>query len=377
MLLIKNIRADLEHPEKVTDLFAAGGRIQAMEHKLDPALPGLTVIDGGGRTAVPAYMDQHVHILGGGGESGFASRVPEIQLSECVRGGVATVVGLLGTDSITRSVENLVAKTKALKSEGLTAFCLTGAYEYPSPTLTGSVKKDIAFLDEVIGVKIAIADHRSSNLSKHDLVRLASEARLGGLLSGKPGIVHLHVGSGKRGLGLLFDILETEDIPIRVFRPTHVGRVFEDAVRFAGMGGYIDFTADEDGTQTARMLTRAFERAPADRITLSTDSNGSMPRWNEKKELVGMGVGHISSMHRTVRALVRECGVPLALALRPCTVTVAEALGLSGRKGKLAVGYDADLNLLDDGLNLSTVIAGGKVMMDGGRVLQKGMFEQA
>ncbi|MBW7571937.1 beta-aspartyl-peptidase [Caproiciproducens faecalis] len=375
MLLIKNIRIDPENPAEVSDIFIAGGKIQAVGTKLAPDLPNLTIIDGDGRTAVPGYIDQHVHILGGGGESGFASRVPELQLSECVRGGVSTVVGLLGTDSLTRSVENLVAKTKALKSEGLTAFCLTGAYEFPSPTLTGTVKKDIAFIDEVIGVKIAIADHRSSNLAKGDLIRLASQARLGGIISGKPGIVHLHVGSGKRGLGLLFDILETEDLPISVFRPTHVGRVFADAVRFAGMGGYIDFTADEGGGETARMLARAFEQAPVDRITLSTDSNGSIPKWNDRKELLRMGVGQISSMHRTVKTLVEECGVPLSMALRPVTTSVAKALGLADRKGCLAVGYDADLNLLDDRLSLSMVVTGGTVMMDGGRVLRKGMFE--
>ncbi len=375
MLLIKNVRADLENPDKVSDLFLAGGKIQAVGRNLDVPLPGLEVLEGDGRTAVPGYIDQHVHILGGGGEDGFASRVPEIRLSDCIRGGVTTVVGLLGTDAVTRSVENLVAKTKALRSEGLTAFCLTGAYEYPSPTLTGSVKKDIVFISEVIGVKIAIADHRSSNLSKRDLIRLASEARQGGILSGKPGIVHLHVGSGKRGLGLLFDILETEDIPIRTFRPTHVGRVFDDAVRFANMGGYIDFTADEDGGKTARTLAKAFGRAPADRITLSTDSNGSIPKWNDRKELVGMGVGRISALHQVVKSLVGECGVPLSLAVRPSTATVAEALGLAGRKGRVAAGYDADLNLLDDRLDLSAVVAGGTVMMEGGRVLRKGMFE--
>lgn len=375
MLLIKNVRINLENPREVSDVFIAGGKIEAIGRKLDPTLPNLEIIEGDGRTAVPGYIDRHVHITGGGGENGFASRVPEINLSDCIRGGVTTLVGLLGTDSVTRSVENLVAKTKALNSEGLTAFCLTGAYDYPSPTLTGSVKKDIAFVDEIIGVKIAIADHRSSNMSKSDLIRLASEARVGGILSGKPGFVHLHVGNGKRGLGLLFDILETEDIPIRTFHPTHVGRVFSDAVRFANMGGYIDFTADEDGGETARTLTKAFEQAPADRITLSTDSNGSMPEWNEREEIVGMGVGSISTLHQTVKSLVRECGVPLLQAVRPVTETAAEALGLAGRKGHLAVGYDADLNLLDDRLNLSTVIAGGTVMMENERVLKKGMFE--
>ncbi|WP_444644094.1 beta-aspartyl-peptidase [Caproiciproducens sp. R1] len=376
MLLIKNVRINLNHPNEVADVFIAGGKIQAIGRKLEPALANLEVLDGDGKTAIPGYIDQHVHITGGGGEDGFSSRVPEIQLSDCIRGGVTTLVGLLGTDSITRSVENVVAKTKALRSEGLTAYCLTGAYEYPSPTLTGSVKKDIAYIEEVIGVKIAISDHRSSNLCKQDLIRLASEARLGGLLSRKPGLVHIHVGTGKRKLGLLFDILETEDIPIQIFRPTHVGRVFDDAVRFANLGGYIDFTAEEESRKSAQMIVKAFEQAPAERITLSTDSNGSMPKWNENKEIVGMGVGQITTLHRTVKSLVQDCGVPLSQAILPGTATVAKALGLADRKGRLAQGYDADLILLDDQLNIDTVMAGGAIMMRSGSLIKKGIFEK-
>jgi len=376
MLLLKNVRINLDNPNEVEDVFIAGGKIQAIGRKLEPMLPNLEVLDGNGKTAIPGYIDQHVHITGGGGENGFSSRVPEIQISDCICGGVTTLVGLLGTDSVTRSVENLVAKTKALRSEGLTAYCLTGAYEYPSPTLTGSVKKDIVYIDEVIGVKIAISDHRSSNLCKQDLIRLASQARLAGILSRKPGIVHLHVGGGKRKLNLLFDILETEDIPIQIFRPTHVGRVFDDAVRFAKLGGYIDFTADEEGEKSAQMMVKAFEQAPTDRITLSTDANGSMPKWNEKKEIIGMGVGRITALHQTVRSLVKDFGVPLSQAILPSTATVAKALGLAGRKGCLAVGYDADLILLDDRLNIDTVMAGGTMMMSNGIVLKKGTFEK-
>ena len=375
MLLIKNARLDSEHPDMVRDILIAGGCIEAVEAKIDLSLSGVTVLDAEGRYAIPGYLDQHVHITGGGGEDGFSSRVPEIGLSDCIRGGVTTLVGVLGTDSLTRSVTNLVAKTKALRAEGLTAYCLTGAYEYPSPTLTGSVERDIAFIDEVIGVKIAISDHRSSHLDKRDLIHLAAEARLGGLLSRKPGYVHLHVGGGKRGLGMLFDILETEDIPIAVFRPTHVARVMEDAVRFAKLGGYIDFTAEEDAGASADMMLRAFEAAPLERITLSTDSNGSIPLWNEKKELVGIGAGHITTLHETVRALVHQCGIPLNKAILPATATVAAALGLEHRKGHLAPGYDADLLLLEGDLSISTVVAGGCLMMCEKELLRKGTFE--
>lgn len=45
----------------------------------------------------------HVHITGGGGEAGPASRCPEAQLSKLISAGITTVVGVTGTDSVTRS----------------------------------------------------------------------------------------------------------------------------------------------------------------------------------------------------------------------------------------------------------------------------------
>ena len=95
----------------------------------------MAVLDGSGLTAFPGLVDQHVHFTGGGGECGFRSRVPELSLTDFTTAGVTTAVGLLGTDSATRSPKALLAKTKALNEEGLTAYCLTGAYDIPSLSL--------------------------------------------------------------------------------------------------------------------------------------------------------------------------------------------------------------------------------------------------
>ena len=86
----------------------------------------------------------------------------QVELSSILKAGITTVLGLLGTDDMSRSVENLLAKVKALKEEGITAYALCGAYGYPPVTLTGSVKKDIAFVDEIMGLKLALSDHRLS-----------------------------------------------------------------------------------------------------------------------------------------------------------------------------------------------------------------------
>ena len=332
-------------------------------------------IDGGGKKIIPGYIDQHVHILGGGGEGSFITQVPPLKLSDPPLAGVTTIVGLLGTDGTTRSVKNLVAKTKALKEFGLTAFCLTGSYMYPSPTLTGSVADDIVFVDEIIGVKIAICDHRGSNMSVEDLTKLASDARVSGLLAGKVGEVHLHTGSGKEKLKLIFDVLEKTDIPISTFRPTHVENKYDDAIKFAKMGGYIDFTCDPDMDWLAKTVLKALDEAPEGLVTLSTDSNGSMPIWNEKKEMIGIEAGKMSSLHDTIKYMVQELGCPLEKAIKPVTENVAKALNLGDRKGKIEEGFDADLVILDEDLNIDTVFAMGKMMVQGGKLQISVPFE--
>ena len=137
----------------------------------------------------PGIIDRHVHVTGGGGEGSFHTQAPQVQLSSLIKGGVTTVLGLLGTDGISRSVENLLAKVKALKEEGISAYAICGAYGYPSTTVTGSVSKDIMFIDEILGVKLAISDHRAPNITTEELIRLASDVRTAGMLSGKPGFI--------------------------------------------------------------------------------------------------------------------------------------------------------------------------------------------
>ena len=166
----------------------------------------------------PGIIDQHVHITGGGGEQGPISRIPEIMFSELVEAGVTTVVGVLGFDSITRSVAGLLAKARGLEAEGITTYIYTGSYGSPTETLTGRVLTDIVLLDKVIGVgEIALSDYRSFHPSLEDLRVLASEAMAGGMLGGKAGILHLHVGDGREGLGSLFRLLDESDFPLNIW----------------------------------------------------------------------------------------------------------------------------------------------------------------
>lgn len=380
MLIIKG--ADVYAPEHLgmMDVMVCGGKIEKMAGDIPVCYEDCQVIDGRGKILAPGIIDQHVHLTGGGGEGSFHTRAPEASFSELIRGGVTTVVGLLGTDGITRSVENLLAKVKALREEGITAFCLTGSYGWPSVTVTGDVKKDIVFISEVLGLKLAVSDHRAPNISVDELIRVASDVRVAGMLSGKPGIITLHMGDDPRGLEPVFQALERTSIPIKTFRPTHVARnwdLFDQALKFGKMNGYIDITCDSGREKKVAEALRRARKAGVDlgRITISSDGQGSWSDYDEEGNLVKIGVSSVSAVFRQIMDLVRCGELNLEQALSLATANPAKALELSA-KGRICPGADGDLLLIcRDNLALDMVLAMGRVMMEHGEPVVRGTFE--
>lgn len=387
-LLVKN--AQLYSPKYLgqKDVLTVNGRIVAIDDAINSAvLPFPTeVIDATGKFLIPGLIDQHVHIIGGGGEGGFHTRTPEAGLSKITTSGITTVVGLLGTDGTARNLEALYAKTTALNNEGITAYMLTGSYEYPSVNITGSVRKDMILIDRVIGVKVAHSDHRSSNLSCEEMARLAQDVRVGGMIGGKAGIVTMHMGDGKNNLQLIFDIVENLDTPIKHFRPTHLTRnraLFDDAKKFALMGGYIDFssgiraTPENGRIKVSKAIKECVETEGFDqeKITVSSDGQGSAPVYDEYGNVTGVGIGELKCNHTELVDLVKEENFDLADAAIFFTSNVAKALDLKS-KGAVTTGYDADLLVLDKDLEIDTVIANGKLAVHEKEVTLKGFFEQ-
>jgi len=388
--LLKN--AEIYTPDQAgtNDLLIAGSRIAAIRPNISipKGLPDLQEIDCSDKILCPGFIDQHVHISGGGGEGGPASRTPEINLSMLTMAGITTVIGLLGVDGITRSMAELLTKARALEEEGITAYIYTGAYEIPTRTLTGNVRSDLVLIDKVIGTgEIAISDHRSAQPSMEMLTKLASEARVGGLLGKKPGIVHLHLGDGKQRLSLLFEILKNTDIPVSQFVPTHVNRLdslFDEAIEFLELGGNIDLTAGitkENESPYALEVHEALTRlvnakAALNQVTVSSDANGSMPQFAKDGRLVGISVGSAAELWKDIAKAVRKNIIPLPTALALITRNVANLLKLSPVKGIIAVDSDADIILLDKEYIIDTVIAKGKLMVQNGQAVVKGYFEQ-
>ena len=383
--LIRN--AEVYAPESLgrRDLLLGGGKVLWIGTDAPdlPAAFGAQVLDLGGRRLLPGLLDGHVHVTGGGGEAGFASRVPAPTLSRYTRSGVTTVVGLLGTDDVARGTRELVAHVNALREEGLSAWGYAGGYHLPPATLTGSVRADLVFIDCLIGVgELAISDHRSSQPTLDDLLRIASEAHVAGLMTGKAGIVHLHLGDGSRGLDLVRRALDQSELPPRVFNPTHVNRrkaLFEEAIALARRGCSIDITAfpvdeGEDAWSAADALVRYLDSgAPRDRVTVSSDAGGCLPCFDAQGRVCSMDVGHSGALVDTLRELLAR-GIALQDALPAFTSNVAGLLRLPG-KGRIAVGADADLVALDASGAVTDVFAGGRPHLRDGAVLRRGTFE--
>jgi len=383
--LLKN--AKLYCPELIndTDVLIVGKSIAMIGKNL--RLPDYVLeeaVDLQGKALVPGFIDAHVHICGGGGEAGPASRTPEIQLSQLTRGGTTTVVGCLGTDSISRSMSELLVKAQALEDEGITTFVYSGAYQVPARTLLPTLQQDLTLIEKVIGAgEIAISDHRSAQPQIAELEHLAAEARVGGMLGRKAGVVHLHLGEGKRGLQPIWTILEQTEIPITQFVPTHINRthtLLEQGIQFLLAGGHIDLTAGCDDfpaeLQVPAVLQMLNERQILnDRVTVTSDGNGSMPQYNEAGVLIGMGVGSVEVLWRDVRESIINYGLPLEVALRTISSNVANVLCLKN-KGMIRVGYDADLVLLDEDLRVEGVWAMGKCMVSNKQARVWGTYEE-
>lgn len=367
--LLRNAHVYAPEPLGPCQILVAGERIAwiGSERIELPRALNATVTDLGGRRVIPGIVDGHAHVTGGGFEKGYASRVPPLAASEFTRSGITSVVGLLGTDDLVHTPAELLAHVRGLVEQGLSAWCWTGGYHVPVATLTGSVRGDLVHLDRVIGVgELAISDHRSSQPTLEELLRIAAECHVGGMMTGKAGVLHLHLGDGARGLELVRRALETSELPPRVFQPTHVNRrraLFEEALELARFGVPIDITAfpveaGEDALAAdvalARFLASGCEPSL---VTVSSDGGGCLPHFDDDGRVAGYGVGAPSALLDCLGTLLRD-GHALDKVLPAFTSNWADALRLDG-KGRLVPGADADLVVLADDHSVRDVMCGG------------------
>jgi len=386
--LIKN--AEVWSPEYLgqQDVLIADGRIAAINTDIDlnSQSVDVQVIDATGLWLMPGFVDPLAHFNGGGGEGGFHTRTPDMPITDAFSAGITTMVSGLGTDASTRSLMDMLAKARGLENEGLSTFCYTGSYEYPIKTISGSVRDDLILIDKFIGVgEVAIADKRGSQITPHELARLAADAKVGGLLSGKSGIVFLHVGDEPSMLSVAEHACADFDVTANQFYPTHINRhrqLMESAVRFARQGAVLDLT-----TSTTPELLAAGEIAAADalgellelgvdenHISFSTDCNASLPDFDKAGKLRGLKVGRAQSLLESVQQALAK-GIPTTKVLKAAGTNAADRLKLQ-RKGHIAVGADADILLMNqEDQSITYVIAKGEMVVELGKPLKFGEFQ--
>lgn len=377
--------ADIFAPEPLGlgDVLVAHGAVVAMRRQAEPewgftGLKGVEEVDLGGARLTPGFIDQHIHITGAGGKYGYGSMTPEVHVTDLIRCGTTTVVGLLGTDGTARSLNTLYAKCASLEAEGLSAWMLTSYFGLPPKTFTGSVHDDLLFIDRVVGCKVAIADVRSSYPTAHQLLSILREVQVGGMISSKGGVLHLHLGALPEGMDILFELIEQYHVEVKRLSPTHLGRtahLFEQAKRFAKLGGFADLSTG--GTQFRppwEILAEAHaEGHDLGQFTLSSDGNAGIGILNEQGELKGFKKAPIDKNLWNVQQMIRETDVPVAEALGLVTTGPAKNMGLS-RKGRIAEGCDADFCWFDENWNLIGVAGRGKVLMDADGLRTHGHF---
>jgi beta-aspartyl-dipeptidase (metallo-type) len=321
------------------------------------------VIDAGGCMVCPGFIDPHEHLLGGSGEEGFATQTPEISLSEIVTAGITTVVGTLGVDTTMKTMAGLLAKAKGLKEEGISAYLWSGGYNVPAVSIMSSVREDMMFIDEVVGAgEIAISDERATEPSIRELAKLIVDTRMGGMLSKKAGVTHFHVGSGKRRMKCLEEVLECDQFEIEPawLYPTHVERseeLMRDAIALTKRGCHVDVDVQEE--DLAKWLAFYVDNdGDLAKLTVSSDASKKGPR----------------TLFEQIRNCARGHRLPLASLLALVTRNTAEVLKLE-KKGRLETGAHGDILVLEkDGFELVHLLAQGKRMINDGALVVREQF---
>lgn len=373
LILLKNANTYIPQYIGKKDILVGGKSILVIQdHIATPQDIDVKIFDCEGLNLVPGLIDSHVHITGGGGEGGPASRMPEMEINMMIDGGVTTVIGCLGTDGITRTVDSVLMKVKSIKAKGMSAWMYTGAYQVPPPTITGDIMRDIALIDEVIGVgEIAISDHRSSVPTINELAKLTGHARVAGMIGGKAGIINMHMGDARDPFRPLHDVVAGSELKYKQFIPTHCNRndyIFEDAKEY-GKIGYVDITTSsypyykDEEIKPSKALKMLLESGvPLNHITFTSDACGSLPGFDpETGKLIKIEMGLPDSILREIKEAVTEDGIPLEQALQVATSNPADILKLTN-KGYIKEGFDADILIMDAAFNIIYLLANGKLV---------------
>lgn len=381
-LLIKDAHVYAPEDLGICDVLCSGRQILDVGTDLWP-VGDPTVVQATERPLIPGLVDNHIHVMGASGGDGPTHRSPEMPLSWMTLAGITTIVSPLGTDSLSRTLPALLSRAAALTADGISAYAYTGGWRNPVPTLTGDLQTDLAYIDQFLGVKVALSEPSAPPLSHEQLCELAHATLVGGGIGGKRSVLHAHIGDSDTGLTPLLKAAEATGLPIDRFVATHVNRnpgLWEQAFSFAREGGSIDLTSQiqkdrgyANAIEPERALLELLDAdLPHERISLSSDSGGAYPRPGGARR-GRYAMAEPMTLIDSVRAVIRQ-GVDWQTILPLVTRNPAERLGLS-TKGRIEPGGDADLVLLTGDNEIDQVWSRGKTMVADGEAVVRSDYE--
>ena len=362
------------------------GIIQAVYDILPPAAPGIRLVDADGMYAAPGFIDIHLH---GGGGVEFMNASPQQIRAGCAAHARHGTTTLLPT-TLAAPLEPTLQMIRAVRqAQQITTECTIAGIHLEGPFLSPA----------------------QSGAQSPDALAVPSPERWEPLLDEWPqGIRMMGVAPELPGGMKLGEVLQSRGITATIAHSDADYQICRQALehgfrdvthiysgcsmvhrrngyRFGGVveAGLLEdaFTVQviADGKHLPPELLRLIVKCKgAKKISLITDAlfaaGSDLPDGTVLRQANGMetiledGVmklpdrqafaGSVATMDRLVRNMVQLAGIPLWDAVTMATATPARVAGLADKKGKLAPGYDADILLLDQQLQVRTVMARGE-----------------
>ena len=369
----------------IKDVLVEDGCITAVEEHI-PISEGMKLIDASGMILTPGFVDIHVH--GGGGCSVSTGSVHDVVKMANAHAyyGTTTVLPTLYTMPWENLINGADAISQAMRRKDLQATIAGIHFEGPflAPSQAGA---------QLPGALVTPEEVDLSRLNPY-----LSDIRMFGMAPELPGALALGRSLAERGIVVsiahsdaLYPQVE-EAIAHGYSDVTHlysacsaVRRV--NAFRVAGVveagleRDELTVQAIADGCHLPDALLRLIYKCKGpEKMYLVTDglefSAAEVSEGNEYIQANGMRVvcedrvmklpsreafaGSIATADRLIRT-ARAAGIPLKDCVRMMTDTPAVRIGLKN-KGRIQVGYDADIILLDKELQTCMVMAGGKII---------------
>jgi len=348
-VLIKNARLQ----NGICDILIENGKISAIGNISGDG------IDAGGKTVIAGLIDTHIH--GFGGVDASDSRLDELSIALAKRGTTAFLPTAM-TDSI-ENLHRITSDNISVSGAQIVGFHLEGPYI--SHAKKGAQNADYIKLPDI---------SEFSTLKNVKKVTVAPEI--------EGAIEFIRNVNCKVSLGHTECDYETAISAIDAGADclTHTFNAMQPLLhRAAGpigaaieKGIYAEVICDGIHVHKAAVLM-LYRALGADRLMFVSDcirpaglpdgeySSGGLDVVARNGRLTltdGTLAGAGNSLLDDVKTAI-GFGIPFWEAVKMATETPATHLGLN--KGRIAVGYDADLVILDDELNPDTVIIGGKI----------------